>query len=143
VLIHVNLLSLYLVSFLVGLRTYQRHCTGVLIHVNLLSLYLFSFPGRAKDLSAILYRGADTCKSSVAVSCFLPGRAKDLSAILYKPSTRIRPVGCWTLRSCPAPVPHYVLLFIFPWHNSLQWVRAPVIHEVSRSLSNTPHSIAL
>jgi hypothetical protein len=27
-------------------------------------------------------------KSSVALACFLPGRAKDLSATLYKPSSK-------------------------------------------------------
>ena len=68
----------WLVSFLVGLRTYQHPCT--ISHISTtsrraLSSSFFFLQGKApKEIHAIL---------TETLTCFLPGRAKDLSASLY------------------------------------------------------------
>ena len=66
-----------LVSFLVGLRTYQHPCT--ISHISTKSRRelssRFFLQGKApKEIHAIL---------TETLACFLPGRAKDLSAPLY------------------------------------------------------------
>ena len=70
--------KIYLVSFLVGLRIYQHPCTISYILTpsrRELSTSFFFLQGKApKEIHAILTETS---------SCFLPGRAKDLSALLY------------------------------------------------------------
>ena len=65
------------------------------IHAILTNTLACFLPGRAKDLSAPLYRCPPATRSSHAIltdtlACFLTGRAKDLSAPLYRspPATR-------------------------------------------------------
>ena len=99
---HQNLLSLQLVSFLFGLRTYQhplytyRGADKFLAQPTFRCI-LFDGENISFDASLVVYvyinstnippiviikRIYEYQKSSVAVACFLPVRAKDLSALL-------------------------------------------------------------